>query len=208
MKVLIVDTYYSGFLNNFYALRPNLATQSYAKQWRTLMEQYFGTADFYSSNLKLLGHEATEIVANCEPLQRQWTKEQGIKLNHTKWVIRLRKGYIPWPYRIQEWFYPILIAQLKYYRPDVLHIQNMAGTSSAFLREIRPYVRLITGQIASPIPPQADFSEYDLVLSSFPHFVEQFQHDGLTSQYFNLGYPGSPVRLIRPDVEDLRIAWL
>ena len=85
----------------------------------------------------------------------------------------MRKGLIPWPQRIQsnKWVYDILAAQVKQYRPDVLYIQNMNGTSPAFLRDVRPYVKLITGQIASLIAPNADLSEYDLILSSFPHII-------------------------------------
>lgn len=192
MKILVVDAYYAAFLRSFYEQHPDLLRRSYAEHWRILMDQCFGTADFYSSNLVKLCHKATEVVANCEPLQRQWAKEHGIELVETKprWTVRMRRGFIPWPQRIRsaEWFYTVLTAQVKHYRPDVLYIQDMNGTSPAFLHEVRPYVKLITGQIACPIGQGADFSEYDLVLSSFPHFVERFRQNGLTSEYFNLGF--------------------
>jgi hypothetical protein len=81
-----------------------------------------------------------------------------------------------------------LIEQVLRYRPDVLHIQDMNGTSPDFLRKVRPYVRLITGQIACPISPRADFRDYDLIFTSFPHFVERFRNGGLASEYFNLGF--------------------
>src|SRR6266566_3016974 len=188
MRVLIVDTYYSAFLSTLYAQHPDLALQPYSEQWRALMDQCFGTADFYSSNLIALGHEATEVVVNCEPLQRQWARENGVKLSG--WVLGRRAGMIPWPQYLQSnaWFYAVLAAQVKHYRPDVLHIQDMNATSAAFLREVRPYVKLITGQIACPIAPDADFLEYDLITSSFPHFVTQFRSEGLRSEYFKLGF--------------------
>src|SRR6266498_944383 len=188
MRILVVDSYYPAFLNSFYAQNPDLSQRGYDEQWRFLMDQCFGTADFYSTNLIALGHEATEIVGNCEPLQRQWAREQGVKL--AKWVMGRQPGLIPWPRRtlLDEWFYRVLSAQVRHYRPDVLHVQDMNGTSAQFLREVRPYVKLITGQIACPTSAEADFREYDLVLSSFPHFVEQFRRDGLRSEYFNLGF--------------------
>lgn len=190
MRVLIVDAYYPSFLGSFYSRRPGLECQPYSEQWRALMDQCFGTADFYSSNLIALGHEATEVVPNCEPLQRRWASEQGINLERPTLTWRKRAGIIPWPQRTPPppWFATVLSAQVKHYRPDVLHIQDMNGTSAGFLREVRPYVKLITGQIACPISPEADFREYDLVLSSFPHFVKQFRSDGLRSEYFNLGF--------------------
>ncbi len=190
MKFLIIDAYYRAFLQSFYKRYPSLDHCSYNEQWRALMDECFGTADFYSANLMRLGHEATEVVANCEPLQRQWAEEHGIALDETRWTLRMRKGFIPWLQRDQssDWVYSILVAQVKLCCPDIVHIQDMNGISPAFLREIRPYVRLITGQIACPIAPGADFSEYDLVLSSFPHFVEQFRQHGLPSEYFRLGF--------------------
>lgn len=189
MRILILDSYYPAFLDAVYSAHANLAQRPYAEQWRTLMEECFGTADFYSSNLIALGHESTEVVANCEPLQRRWASEQGINLDRPKLTWRKRGGLVPWPQRTPPpWFYTVLLAQVKRYSPDILHLQDMNGISADFLREVRPYVRLLTGQIASPIAPNANFREYDLVLSSFPHFVEQFRRDGLCSEYFNLGF--------------------
>jgi hypothetical protein len=152
------------------------------------MDQCFGTSDFYSTNLISIGHEAKEIVANCEPLQRQWAREHGIKLDNFKWMFRRSAS---------NWMARILFAQVKHYRPDVLHIQDMNGTSPEFLRQIRPHVGLITGQIACAIAPGLDFSEYNLVLSSFPHFVQQFRRDGLSSEYFNLGFEPRILRLLK-----------
>jgi hypothetical protein len=167
MRILILDSYYSAFLDSFYGRRPEMTQCSYEEQWRALMNEFFGTADFYSTNLIALGHESTEIVANCEPLQRRWANEQGINLDRPKLFWSRRARVIPWPQRLPPppWFYSLLSAQVRRYRPD-----------------------LLTGQIACPIADHADFREYDLVLSSFPHFVEQFRHDGLRSEYFNLGF--------------------
>lgn len=154
------------------------------------MDRCFGTADFYSSNLIRLGHEATEIVANCEPIQRQWAREHGLKVDESKWILAKRGGLIPWAKRIRssDWGNTILMAQVEQYRPHVLYIQDMHAISNAFLREVSPYVKLIAGQIAYPITRGMEFSEYDLILSSFPHFVEQFRRNGLKSEYFKLGF--------------------
>jgi spore maturation protein CgeB len=190
MKFLIVDTYYPAFLESFYAQHPDLPGYPYEQQWRLLMDQCFGTADFYSANLNELGHEATEVVANCEALQLKWAEEHGIELPEPGWRVGLKSGFLPWPKRVQstDWAYPVLLAQVIHHRPDVLFIQNMNNTSSAFLQEVRPYVRLIVGQIACPISLAANFRPYDLILSSFPHFVQQFNREGLVSEYFNLGF--------------------
>lgn len=196
MKFIIVDTYYPAFLNKVYLETLHLDNQPYQHQWRVLMDQCFGTADFYSDNLQQLGHEATEIIANCRPLQMQWAIEHGLKPGyHLTWQ---RYQQLPIPRISKDWVYPILLAQVKSYRPDVIHFQDPAGTNPVFLRQIRPYVKLITAQIASPYPQQADFSNYDLMLSSFPHFVKQFKAQGLNSYYFNLGFEPKILPRLKP----------
>ena len=69
VRVLIVDTYYPAFLDRHYAERPRLAAAGYDEQLQSLIERCFGTSDAYSQNLRRLGHDAHEVIVNCEPLQ-------------------------------------------------------------------------------------------------------------------------------------------
>jgi spore maturation protein CgeB len=189
MRFLIVDTYYQDFLKGVYARYPDLAQLPYPAQWQTLMEQCFGTSDFYSENLKRLGHEATEIISNCYPLQMQWAKEHGLKLLY-KLQKRMYRG-LPLPWLGKDWWMPVLLEQIKLYRPTVVLFQDPGSTPAALLRAIRPYTRLLTAQIASLVPPGADFSQYDLILSSLPHYVQRFRAQGLFSALFRLGFESS-----------------
>jgi len=201
MRLLIVDTYYPAFLGGFYAARPGLAAQPYARQWRALMDQCFGTADFYSTHLRASGHEAEEVVANCEPMQRRWARENGVALDETlRSSLIFRRRIVPWIRRTprDDWFFTILEAQVKASEPDVLYVQDMHALPPFFLQAVRPFVRRIVGQIASPTRPGADFRDYDLVLTSFPHFVDRFRAEGLKSEYFRIGFePGVLTRLTR-----------
>ena len=206
MRFLIADTYYPAFLDDFYAAHPALRTQPYQAQWRALMEQCFGTADFYSTHLQALGHEAAEVVANCEPMQRQWARENGLTLDETpQYSVYFRRRVVPWLRRTlrDDWFFTILEAQVKASRPDVFYVQDMHALPPFFLQAIRPFVGKIVGQIASPTQPGADFRDYDLVLTSFPHFVVRFRQQGLNSEYFRIGFePGVLARLTpAPPVE-------
>jgi hypothetical protein len=188
MRILILDPCYPEFLDSFFAEHPDLQKRSYAEQWRAFMDQFFGAADFYSSNLINLGHEAEEIVPNAETMQRQWARENNLKLDD-RWEISTRGGVIPWPRRVtRDWVDAILVAQVKQYRPDVLYVQDVNNTSPSFLREVRPFARLIAGQIACPIAPATNFREYDLVISSFPHYVERFRNQGLHSEYLRWAF--------------------
>ncbi len=77
MKFLILNTDYPEFLRWLYAQHSGLEKQLYEVQYRARMDSLFGTADFYSSNLRKLGHEAWDVIANIEPMQKQWAREHG-----------------------------------------------------------------------------------------------------------------------------------
>src|SRR6476659_3525162 len=80
MRVLIFDTYYPAFLRAHYDERPGLAERPYAEQLQSLLGRFFGTSDAYSHHLRLLGHEAWEVIPNCAPLQHAWMREHGPRL--------------------------------------------------------------------------------------------------------------------------------
>src|SRR5678815_928763 len=165
MRILILDTYYPPFLSSLYARLPHLGSQPYAEQLRLILDQRFGTSDFYSSNLNKLGHEATEIIVNCEPLQRTWAAENGLPLDDkAHWSLR-RRGQIPWPVRSKssDWLYKVLARQISDYRPDVLYVQDMNLISDAFIAEMKSHCGVVVGQIACPIKKDANFRVYDFI---------------------------------------------
>ena len=188
MKFLIVNTDYPEFLRWFYTEAAALKVSSYDEQMWARNESLFGLADFYSSNLRGLGHEAQEVYANNEWMQQAWLREHGRAHSTTSpWRSRwLRLG----PRRDPEpsWMYEILALQIKAWRPDVLLNQAMDGISSRFVREMRPYVRLMVGQHAAPFPEGGDVKGYDLIISSLPNLVERFRGQGIPTQLLRLAF--------------------
>ena len=77
MKFLILNTDYPEFLCWLYAQNPGLEDRPYQEQMQARAESLFGVADFYSTNLCKLGHEAWDIHANNEFMQKTWAKEHG-----------------------------------------------------------------------------------------------------------------------------------
>ena len=190
MRILILDTYYPDFLDQCYMRNPELAELPYEQQLRWLLDQRFGTSDFYSTNLIKLGHEAAELIINCEPLQRQWAIEHGLNIGNAPTFGLTRRKRFPWLRRSSpmDWLHKVLAAQITEHRPDVLYVQDMNWLSDRFLREIKSVAGLIVGQIACPVTPGVNFRTFDLILSSFPHFVDRFRREGLDSQYLPLGF--------------------
>lgn len=188
LKFLILDTYYPAFLRTLYAREPHLSSRPYAAQWRALMDSCFGTADFYSLSLGKLGYEAEEVVANCNNLQLRWARENSPNL----WAQHLLYRSLR---RRKTWQLKVLAAQIDRLKPEVLYVQDLNWLEATLLREIRPRVRFIVGQSASRLRPDVDLSWYDLVLTSFPHYVERFRQQGLPAEYFRLAF--EPVVLER-----------
>jgi spore maturation protein CgeB len=166
MRILIVDTCYPAFLDAHYVGRPELTELGYEGQWRALMDTCFGTFDAYSHHLRPLGHEAHEVVANCAPLQRAWAEEQGIEGDEED----------------------VLLAQVQEFEPDVVYVQDLHHPSDEALSGFRRHARLVVGQIASALPGAGRLRSFDLLLTSFPHFVERFRSLGVDSEYFRIGF--------------------
>lgn len=194
MKFLIVNTDYPEFLNTFYSERPSLAAACYEEQMQARMATLFGVADYYSNNLRKFGHEAIDIHANNEIVQKAWAQEHGLKI-HSDFELALdrRKKFFPWVSRRRSsrWIHQILAAQIKYYKPDVLLNQAMDGIPSAFFAEMKPYIRLLVGQHAAPILQDSDFRCYDLFISSLPNFCDHFRNLGVRSELCRLAFEPS-----------------
>jgi spore maturation protein CgeB len=187
VRILIVDTYYQAFADAHYAARPGLAAQSYAAQHASLMAERFGTSDAYSLQLRALGHEAKEVVANVEPLQRAWAREHAqarlpsrlAKLAPRRYGARARRFALR----------AVLAAQVAEYDPDVVYVQDIGYHTTAEVQALRADGRrLVAGQIASPASRDDHMRAFDLIVTSFPHFATRFRALGIDSEYLPLAY--------------------
>ncbi len=163
---IFVNTYYSGFLKEHYRRIPELTHRLYREQQLSLQDYCFGDSDFYSVGLAQAGWEAGDLIVNCEPLQMAWAGENGFN----------GAGLA------------IAIEQIQRCRPDVVYIQDLNICTKDFIDTIRPYTNIIVGQIASPVPSQTHLNGFDIIISSFPHFVERFRKIGITSYYQPLAF--------------------
>jgi len=49
-------------------------------------------------------------------------------------------------------------------------------------------VKLIIGQIASSLPSWENLKQFDLIITSFPHYVKLFESKGIASGYLKIGF--------------------
>ena len=102
------------------------------------MDRFFGTSDAYSHFLRELGHDAHEVVVNCEPLQRAWAREHGIDPSDAS-------AFASGP--------SVVLAQAEEFRPDVVYVQDLNAISPRLLRSCARDRAFSSGRSRTEAPP-------------------------------------------------------
>lgn len=211
MRIALLDTYYPRFLAAHYAVHPALAGEAYADQRQNLLDQVFGTSDFYSRHLQAMGHDAQDLIVNCTSLQKAWAQEHRVRYNllALRFPQRLLRLPVVGPLlSAVPGLVEISVEQVKATRPDVLYCQDLWFFPPHKLAELRPYVKLIVGQIASPLPPEAYLKGYDLIMTSFPHFVPRLRTMGVAAEYFRIGFDTRVLELLGEVEQDIDASFV
>lgn len=198
MKFVIIDTYYRGFLNSFWDKNKHLKFESYEQIKKALLDSCFGTSDFYSYNLKRVGHDAVDLIVNDEILQRKWATEYGLKTDKTNFFSKLQT--LPYIHKFigrPNWIRQIALEQVKKEKPDVLYMQDLSILNSDSLKKAKKHCKLLVGQIACPLPSKENLKQFDLILTSFPHYVDKFWKMGISSEYSPLAFEPRVLRKIK-----------
>ncbi len=196
MKFIIINADYTKFIDDLYRQNDGLINKSYNEQLKFRYGTLFGIADFYSKNLIKLGHEAIDIFPNNVYLQKQWARENNIKYSNDYFLEKFPKIY---RFIKPNWYYKILLNQIKLYNPDIIYNLGMESISNSFLEKIKKENKKIKiiGQHAAVITSgMKKLDSYDLILSSLPNQVEYFRSIGVKSCYFKLGFEKSILDII------------
>jgi hypothetical protein len=87
-----------------------------------------------------------------------------------------------------QWEMRVVEKQAESFKPDVIFVCDVLYLPASFLRRLKRYTSLLVGEIAYPIPPKADLSSFDLIVSAAPHFVERLRQAGVKSELLRLGF--------------------
>ena len=87
---------------------------------------------------------------------------------------------------------------------------SRTSTSSRTRRwtPVRNKGAFVAGQIASEAPDAERLRRYDLLLTSFPHFVEEFRRLGVDSEYFRIGFDPRVLDRLGPVTPEREIAFV
>lgn len=174
MRVAIVDTYYPAFLRTLSVG----AESSYAEELQRTLELSFGTADFYSRNLRALGVECIDIIANHSRLQAKWAEMREME-NAS----------------LEE----IALAQIEAFRPDVVFCQDLSFFKADTLRKLSDRY-LLVGQCSCAMPDRNKVKQFHTIFTSFPHYVEAFERMGVNGVYLPLAF--DPIVLDRTQPQE------
>jgi hypothetical protein len=205
VRVAIVDTYYPAFVARVYAEESGLAARPYEKQLAALMSRQFGTSDAYSHELRVLGHEAVDFVVNVPQLQRRWALERG----RSRVLARLpelpgRGGALV----RHRFLHGVAHQQIESFDPEVVYLQDLTFFSRSELDGFRRAGRLVVGQIASEHPAPEILRGFDLITTSFPHYVERFRALGVGSEYFPIAFDERVLERLSPVERDVGVAFV
>ena len=212
MRFLILNTDYPEFLRWLYSQHEGLEHRPYAEQMRMRVDSLFGVADFYSSNLRKLGHEAWDLHLNNEAMQRAWGSEHGVTLPGPRRSLRfrLRRRVVPWASIVvdQAWMRPTLAKQIQHYKPDVILNQDLRAVDAQFLKQTDPGVRLVIGQCAAPLSKSVSLRGYDLMISSLPNFVQRFRREGLKAELHRLAFEPRVLEVLDKPKESIAASFV
>ncbi len=186
-ECVFLNTYYPAFIDSHFRKHPYLLSASYREQKDSLQASFFGDSDFYSEGLKKAGWDAEDLIINCSLLQQAWARENN--------------------FHDYSDILEIAVEQIRQAKPDVIYFQDLSTATRDFLTAVRPYTKLIAGQIASPVPGQADLHSFDIIFSSFPHFVDRFRQMGITSYYQPLAFDPRVLDKLPPSAREYQVTF-
>ncbi len=189
-SIVFINTFYKKFLDSLYSQNPVLAKMPYDEQKQVLQSKFFGDSDYYSKGMVAAGWEAEDLIVNCAPLQQQWARENGL------------------PVPQEEQIKQLITDQIKQLQPEIVYIQDMVMFDETMLGAIRPYVRIIAGQIATHYGNYANFPLYDVIFTSFPHFVKRFREQGWTTYYQPLAFESRVLKEIKNEPKTYPVTFV
>lgn len=168
-----IESFYSKYIQEFYAANPGLKTASYEIQNAALIGDGFSAAHNIAPFLGSVGYEAHLIIATAWPAQRAWLREHGF----------------PTPAPV-DMLHEIVRHQVNALAPDILYCSDATGFDSRFIRSLQKRPSLVVGWQAADIPPGTDWSQFDLILSGLSGIREAARALGAgVAEVYMPGFP-------------------
>lgn len=221
VRFLILYNDILPFLRWLYTRHEGLEARPYAKQLRTRHESLYFRADFYSTNLRALGHEAWEVYSDNAAMQEAWARENGLPsgesappgpstrraLQYTAPLFKANERQVAVS-QAPPRLYEILAAQIEQLKPDVVLNQDLY-LNPRFFAAMKSHTRLLVGQHWSmPLADRDDYRCYDVILSSFAPTLEYFRRRGIPAELLRLGFEPRVLAALPPVERTLHVSFV
>ena len=235
MRILFLTVDYPDVVQSIYC-DMNDRNQDYATLAARRKESLFSRLDYLTDALGALGHDAHAFHVNNLPLQLAWLRQTGKAAR--PWLsaaqaarradFRLRRigsrarvllnrltgdgTLVPAPAATFDARNPLILEivaqQIERLRPDIVYSFDPVLIDGQFLRALKQHYGALVAQIASPFPDQMNWRPYDLVLSSLPNFVAQFERGGVPAAYLPLYFAQQILKEIAIGPRDLPLSFV
>lgn len=161
LRLLNVSSMYSGSLDRFYNMNPEIIKESYTSHCEILLADSTEFAASYTKFFRLNGFEASAIIVNDNLLQNKWLNEN-----------KTYKGKIN-----------IVFSQILKASPDILWIEDFRYISADLLDKIRTEVSSIKLIIAYHCAPWNSMilqklKKCDFVITCTPGLKQELETEG------------------------------
>jgi spore maturation protein CgeB len=171
MRIAFVDTYYSETF-------PSDCAPSYDRRLAQLLDLGFGTSSYYSDAFRKMGWDAIDIIGNDDVGRRLWSWERaGTELSNHESVL----------------------AELESFRPDVVYVQDLSFLPPPLVARIKRTCGCrVVGQHSCPWAGDDRVRAYDLVLTSFPHYLGRIGALGVEAHFLPIAFGHQVLQKILP----------
>ena len=149
VRFLQANTFYPQYLEDFYTGNPQLIDASYQNQMDALLDDGFSGSHIFTRQLLDHGFETFQVIVNNLVSQAKWSIEAGGTVDGAVDPIQ------------------VLQHQIKAFEPDILYLTDIVTFDSRFIRTLSKKPTIVSGWRGFPSPKGTDWSEFDLVLTSF-----------------------------------------
>ncbi len=181
MKIAIVDSYYKPVFSKVSKAGYN------ARLWE-LLGLYFGTSFFYSEAFRQMGWEAVDIIANDSVGRMMWNGEMGINYDTDEASV---------------------IDQLAIFEPDIVYMQDLSFFKGDRIRSLKEkFGWKFVAQHSCPWAGDAQVSAYDLVFTSFPHYIPRISKLGVQTGFLPIAFGHWVLDHVEPVIRDIPVSFV
>jgi spore maturation protein CgeB len=232
MRVVFLTVDYPEALQSTYAGSwTDVTGKTYAELYTHSRAALFSPG--MAEALCVLGHDAIDVRVNNLPLQRAWRAENvghrfGFRHQARRFGFGLRRvasrgraavHYVTTGSQLPSLpdsrfdarnpeIKEIVADQIFHLRPDVVYNFDPVAIDGKFLAGLKSHFGALVAQIAAPVPPTMDWSDYDLVISSLPNYVASFTQRGISAAYLPLFFVPRILEEVPPAPRDLKLTFV